>query len=196
MGFRRAGETKRAFAPRLEIGVKNQIFLDKRDAGILIPINWFDSCNEIFFYRHETHTAQESGSQFQCHAVMSLQLTQVPSFAWRGGLRKSRVDCSAVHLYCMRLLNADLLAANAARLWHADSGKSRTFILCEKKHEWVCSNASTSLKNPLLVGVWSMCLSVKLHLCRLLFMQYKITWLLTVQYIYAGLWEYILIVKV
>ena len=98
MGFRRAGETKRAFAPRLEIGVKNQIFLDKRDAGILIPINWFDSCNEIFFYRHETHTAQESGSQFQCHAVMSLQLTQVPSFAWRGGLRKSRVDCSTVVL--------------------------------------------------------------------------------------------------
>jgi len=27
-------------------------------------------------------------------------------------------------------------------------------------------------------------------------MQYKITWLVTVQYIYAGLWEYVLIVKV
>ena len=41
-----------------------------------------------------------------------------------------------------------------------------------------------------------MCLCVKLHLCRLLFMQYKITWLVTVEYIYAGLWEYFLIVKV
>jgi len=27
-------------------------------------------------------------------------------------------------------------------------------------------------------------------------MQYKITWLVAVEYIYAGLWEYILIVKV
>jgi len=27
-------------------------------------------------------------------------------------------------------------------------------------------------------------------------MQHKITWLVTVEYIYAGLWEYILIVKV
>ena len=41
-----------------------------------------------------------------------------------------------------------------------------------------------------------MCLSVKLGLCRLLFMQYKTTWLVTVEYIYAGLWEYVLIVKV
>jgi len=76
---------------------------------------------------------------------------------------------------CMRLLNAGVLAGNAERQWHADSGKPRTFILCEKKHEWAYSNASTSLKNPLLVGVWQMCMSVKQHLCRLLFMQYKIT---------------------
>ena len=41
-----------------------------------------------------------------------------------------------------------------------------------------------------------MCLSVKLHVCRLLFMQYKITWLVTVEYIYAFLLEYVLIVKV
>jgi len=39
-------------------------------------------------------------------------------------------------------------------------------------------------------------LSVKLHLCRLLFTQYEITWLVTVEYIDAGLWEYVLIVKV
>ena len=38
-------------------------------------------------------------------------------------------------------------------------------------------NASTSLKNPLLARVRPMCLSVKLHLCRLLFIQHKITWL-------------------
>ena len=42
-------EAKRAFAPRLEIGIKNQIFLEKPEFGILIPINWFDSCNDSFF---------------------------------------------------------------------------------------------------------------------------------------------------
>ena len=77
----------------------------------------------------------------------------------------------------MRLLNAHILTGNAARQWHTVGGKPRTFILCEKKREWVYSNASISLKNPLLVRVWSMRLSVKLHLCRLLFMQYKNTWL-------------------
>jgi len=39
-----------------------------------------------------------------------------------------------------------------------------------------------------------MCLGVKLHLRRLLFMQYKLRGLL--EYIYAGLWEYVLIAKV
>jgi len=41
-----------------------------------------------------------------------------------------------------------------------------------------------------------MCLFVRLHLCRLLFMQYKIMWHVTVEYIYAGLWEYFLIIMV
>jgi len=39
MGVSRARGTKRAFAPRLEIGIKNQIFLEKLEVGILIPIN-------------------------------------------------------------------------------------------------------------------------------------------------------------
>jgi len=41
-----------------------------------------------------------------------------------------------------------------------------------------------------------MYLSVKQHLRRILFMQYKITWLVIVECIDAGLWEYVLIVKV
>jgi len=39
MGIHRAWEAKRAFAPRLEIGIKNHIFLEKPEVGILIPIN-------------------------------------------------------------------------------------------------------------------------------------------------------------
>jgi len=52
----------------------------------------------------------------------------------------------------MRLLKADVLAGNAVRQWHADSGRPRTFILCEKKHEWVYSNVSTSLKKSIIGG--------------------------------------------
>jgi len=63
----------------------------------------------------------------------------------------------------MRLLNVHILAGNAARQWQADSVKSRTFILSEKKDEYVYCNASTSLKHPLSVQVWPMCLSIKLH---------------------------------
>jgi len=33
----------------LEIGIKNQIFLEKPEVGILIPVNWFDSCNDSCF---------------------------------------------------------------------------------------------------------------------------------------------------
>jgi len=77
----------------------------------------------------------------------------------------------------MRLLNAHILAGDVARHEHSDSGKPRTFVLCEKKHEWVCSNASTSLKSTLLVRVSLMCLSVKLHSSRLHFVKCKITWL-------------------
>jgi len=39
MGVRRAGEAKRSFAFRLEIGIKNQIFQEKTEVGILIAIN-------------------------------------------------------------------------------------------------------------------------------------------------------------
>jgi len=49
MGVRRAGEAKHAFAPRLEIGIKNKIFLENPEVGILIPINLFGSCNDSFF---------------------------------------------------------------------------------------------------------------------------------------------------
>jgi len=49
MGVRRAGKTKREFVPRLEIGIRNQIFLEKPEVGILTPINWFDSCNNSIF---------------------------------------------------------------------------------------------------------------------------------------------------
>jgi len=38
MGVRRAGEEKWAFAPRLEVGIRNKIFLEKPEVGILFRL--------------------------------------------------------------------------------------------------------------------------------------------------------------
>jgi len=46
MGVRRRGKTS---ISTLEIEIKNQIFLEKPEVGILIPINRFDSWNDSFF---------------------------------------------------------------------------------------------------------------------------------------------------
>ena len=64
-----------------------------------------------------------------------------------------------------------LIAVSHVHLYFVERSMSESVL---------CSNVSTSLKNPLLVRVWPMCLRVKLHLCRLLFMQYKITWLVRI----------------
>jgi len=86
----------------MEIKIKNQMFLEKTEVGISNSdwLIWFLQWQ--FFCRYETHTAQESGSQLQCHAVMNLQFTHVPS-TYRGGLRKSRADWSTVRLQCVTI---------------------------------------------------------------------------------------------
>ena len=63
MGVRRVRGAKRAFAPRLEIGIMKQLFLEKPEVGILIPSDWFDSCNDSFFagkklalYKSQVHS--------------------------------------------------------------------------------------------------------------------------------------------
>jgi len=164
--------------------------------------DWFDTCNGSLFtgMKLALHKSQvHSYSIMSCcdelavHTCPLLCLQRRVAkgasglfYCW-SSLRNNSNKSAKVHFIlrqqafcCMRLLNAHILGVNAARQWHADSGKPRAFILCENKHEWISSNASTSLKNPLLVGVWPMCLNVKPHLCRLLFVQYKITWLVRI----------------
>jgi len=73
MGVRRAGEAKRAFVLRLEIGIGNQIFLEKPEVGILIPNNWFDSCNDSFFacmkltlHKSQVHSCSDELAVHSC----------------------------------------------------------------------------------------------------------------------------------
>jgi len=82
MGVRRAGEAKRSFAPRLEIGIGNQIFLEKPEVGILIQINWFDFCNGSFFacMKLTLHKSQvHSCSVMQWWACSSLMSPLMPA---------------------------------------------------------------------------------------------------------------------
>jgi len=44
----------------LQIGIKNQIFLWKPEVGILIPINWFDSCNDSVLPVWNSHCTRVS----------------------------------------------------------------------------------------------------------------------------------------
>ena len=61
----------------MEIGIRNQIFLEKPEVGILIPINWFDSCNDSFFAcmkltLHKSQVHNCSGMQWwACSSLMS-----------------------------------------------------------------------------------------------------------------------------
>jgi len=54
-----------------------------------------------FICRYDTRTAQEPGSLYRCHAVMSLQFTRVRSFSCRGSLWNWQADYFIVGLYCV-----------------------------------------------------------------------------------------------
>jgi len=56
-----------------------------------------------FICRYDTDTAQEPGSLFWCHAMMSLQFAHVRSFACRGRLQNLLADCSTIGLYCVKI---------------------------------------------------------------------------------------------
>ena len=76
----------------LEIGIKNQIFLEKPEVGILIPINWFDSCNDSFFagMKLTLHKSQvHSHSVMQWWACNSLMSHPLPAEA--GGESRERI---------------------------------------------------------------------------------------------------------
>jgi len=130
------------------------------------------------FYRYGTHSAEEPAcaeepaSLFWCDAMMSLQFTHGHSFVCRLTLWNLLAHCSTVALCCVTitrqrafkgllqvttvnaffriwLLTSDIFGRWCSETVNADNGKTRCFILCEKKQEWIYSNAaaSTSLKN-------------------------------------------------
>ena len=85
-----------------------------------------------FIFRYDSYIAQEPGSLFWCHAVMSLQFTHVPSFACWGRLRNLRADCSTVVLYYVtiiwqRIFKGSLQVTMVGVLSH---------VTVERRHLW------------------------------------------------------------
>ena len=111
MGARRAGEAKRAFVPRLEIGIKNKIFLEKpEEVGILIPINWFDSCNDSFFSCMKL-TLHKS----QVHSCSVMQWWACSSLCPLLCLQRWVAKVASLLLYCWSLLRNNNMATSLQR---------------------------------------------------------------------------------
>ena len=98
MGVRK--EEKRAFAP-LEIWSKNQKRLENLKTAVKFRL--ISLILAIAVYLPAWHTAQEIGSLFWCHEVVSLQFTHVRYFACRCRLQSLWADCSIVTLYCVTM---------------------------------------------------------------------------------------------
>jgi len=79
----------------------------------------------------------------------------------------------------------------------ADSGEPRIVLHCEKKHEYICSSASTSLKNSLLVWDRDQRARVNsLNNSEAGFFSHSIKIHTMIEYVNADLWEYVFIVKI
>jgi len=67
----------------MEIGIKNQIFLEKPEVGILILINWFHSWNDSFFAGMKL--ANASSSHCVNWAVLAGRMKWLGGRVWPAG---------------------------------------------------------------------------------------------------------------
>ena len=187
----------------LEIGIKNQKFIKKPKVGILnsdwliwflqwqfFLLVWNSHCTRVRFT-----VIMSCSDELAVHwcplLCLQRQVAKVVSglfYCWfllRNNTVATHLQRFTLNYVSRRFVAWDSWTHTSWQVMQRDShmlkGVSHVHLYLWKKHEWVCSNAYTSLKNPLLVRVWPMCLSFKLHLCRLLFMQYKITWLVRIR---------------
>jgi len=81
----------------------------------------------------------------------------LPAVIWRPHSDSAPGElCPPFSLRYAPCVERRLLVRQCSETVTADSGKPCTFMVCEKKHEWISSNVSTSLKNPLLVRLQPM----------------------------------------
>ena len=87
-----------AFTPPWKLVVRTKNF-QKPEVSNLIPITWFNSCNDSLFASITFTLCTRARFINLCYAVMSLHFTHVCSSACRGRLRNLLADCSTVGLY-------------------------------------------------------------------------------------------------
>ena len=107
MGVRRGGKT--GICP-LKIGIKNQTFLEKTEAGILIPINWFDSCNDSFLPVWNSHCTRVGFTVMVSYSDQ-LAVHSCPLFC----LQRRVAKVASGFFYCWSLLRDNNMATNLQR---------------------------------------------------------------------------------
>jgi len=104
MGVLRGGKT--GISP-LEIGIKNQIFLEKHEVGISIPIDWYFSCNDSFFADMKL-TLHKS----QVHSSSVMQWWACSSLCPLVCLQRWSAEVTSGLFYCCSLLRNSNMATN------------------------------------------------------------------------------------
>jgi len=84
------------------LGLGTKYLWKKTEVGILIPINWFDSCNDGCFAGMKLTLHK---SQVHCYRLCSgeLAVQSCPLLCLQRRSRKSRADYSTVSLYCVAI---------------------------------------------------------------------------------------------
>jgi len=77
--------------PPLEIGTKKENFLENVKSAVQFRLVGLVLVMTVFFFRYDTHTAQESGSLFWYHTVMSLPFTKFSLPAEAGCETRERI---------------------------------------------------------------------------------------------------------
>jgi len=114
--------------------LRNQIFMDKPEVSILIPINWFESCNDSFFagMKLTLHKSQvDSCSVMQWWVCSSLMSPPLPA--------EASCECSNVAsglYYCWSLLRNNNMATNLQRFSLCYGGRRFVAWDCWTQTSW------------------------------------------------------------
>ena len=121
MGVRREGKT--GICP-LKIGIKNQVFLEKTEVGILIPINRFNFCNDSFLPVWDSHCTKvrfavivSCSDEFAVHSYPLLCLQRLVA------------EVASRLFYCWSLLRNNNMATNLQKF--TSYYGSRRFVACD-----------------------------------------------------------------
>jgi len=90
-----------------KLGLRTKYFWKKTEVGILIPINWFDSCNDSCFAGMKLTLHKSQVHSYRLCSDMSLQFNHAPPLPAEAVAK----DASGL-FYCWSLLRNNTMATN------------------------------------------------------------------------------------